>query len=109
MAALLALPLLAVVGPAQPTSAAAAPDLDVTITAVSPSRLSKGDVVTMSGTVTNRDDHVWGAAQAYLVVPRSPFTTRKQVEDAIASGAVYTGERVIDLQVNRRARRPRTG
>ncbi len=98
VAALLALPLLAVVGSARPTSAAAEPDLDVTITAVSPSRLSKGDIVTMSGTVTNRDDHVWGDAQAYLVVPRSPFTTRKQVEDAIASGAVYTGERVIDLK-----------
>ena len=52
----------------------------------------------MTGTVTNRDKHAWADAQAYLVIPATPFTTRKQVDDAIDTGGAYTGERVVDLR-----------
>ena len=52
----------------------------------------------MSGTVTNDNDHAWADAQAYLVIPATPFTTRKQVDEAIDSGNAYTGERVVDLK-----------
>ena len=54
--------------------------------------------VTMTGTVTNNDDHAWTDAQAYLVIPATPFTTRTQVDDAIDTGNAYTGERVVDLK-----------
>ena len=52
----------------------------------------------MTGTVTNNDDHAWTDAQAYLVIPTTPFTTRKQVDEAIDTGNAYTGERVVDLK-----------
>ena len=73
------------------------PRLDVRITGLSPSSLEKGSRVTMSGTVTNDDDHAWTDAQAYLVIPATPFTTRKQIDDAIDTGNAYTGERVVEL------------
>ncbi len=78
--------------------AAEEPDLDVRITGLSPSSLEDGDRITMTGTVTNRDKHDWADAQAYLVIPATPFTTRKQVDDAIDTGGAYTGERVVDLR-----------
>ena len=81
-----------------PAGAAEEPDLDVTITALSPSNLEDSSAVTMAGTVTNNDDHVWADAQAYLVIPAAPFTTRTQVDEAIDSGSAYTGERVVDLK-----------
>lgn len=68
------------------------------ITGLTPSTLDQGSTVTMSGTVTNRHDHVWADAQAYLVIPTTPFTTRKQVDDAIDTGTAYTGERIVDLR-----------
>jgi hypothetical protein len=83
-----------------PSTAAAAeePDLDVRITALSPSNLEGSSAVTMAGTVTNNDDHAWADAQAYLVIPAAPFTTRTQVDEAIDTGSAYTGERVVDLK-----------
>ena len=72
------------------------PHLTVTINSLSPSRLRTGATVTMTGTVTNRDDHAWRKVQAYLVIPGSPFTTRAQIGEAINNGAAYTGVRVID-------------
>ncbi|MGH3458591.1 DUF6049 family protein [Aeromicrobium sp.] len=81
-----------------PARAADEPDLDVRITGLTPSTLEDRATVTMSGTVTNRDDHAWTDAQAYLVISTTPFTTRKQVDDAIDSGTAYTGERIIDLK-----------
>ena len=75
-----------------------APNLDVRITGLSPSSLEKGSRVTMSGTVTNDDKHAWTDAQAYLVIPTTPFTTRKQVDEAIDTGDAYTGERIVDLR-----------
>ncbi|MEO6604671.1 MAG: DUF6049 family protein, partial [Aeromicrobium sp.] len=73
------------------------PDLTVTITALSPSWLKAGSDVTMRGTITNNDDHAWGEVQAYLVIPTNPFTTRKQLDEAIDNGAAYTGTRVIEV------------
>lgn len=95
MATLILLPLATL-----PTSAEAAeePDLDVRITALNPSNLEDSSAVTMAGTVTNNDDHVWADAQAYLVIPAAPFTTRTQVDEAIDTGTAYTGERVVDLK-----------
>lgn len=90
--------LLPLVSLASPADAQNDPDLDVRITGLTPSNLEDHSVVTMSGTVTNNDDHVWTDAQAYLVIPTTPFTTRKQVEDAIDTGDAYTGERVVDLK-----------
>ena len=81
-----------------PAAAQDDPDLDVRITGLTPSNLEGRSAVTMSGTVTNRDDHAWTDAQAYLVIPTTPFTTRKQVDDAIDTGNAYTGERVVDLK-----------
>ena len=95
MATLLLLPLLVL---ASPAAAQDDPDLDVRITGLTPSNLEGRSAVTMSGTVTNNNDHTWTDAQAYLVIPATPFTTRKQVDDAIATGNAYTGERVVDLK-----------
>jgi hypothetical protein len=97
VATLFLLPLAPLGSLGSPTVAADAPSLDVRITGLSPSHLEKGSRVTMSGTVTNNDKHVWADAQAYLVIPTTPFTTRKQVEDAIDTGGAYTGERVVEL------------
>lgn len=72
------------------------PDLTVGISTLSPSRLGAGSTVTMTGTVTNNDDHAWTTVQAYLVIPASPFTTRAQIESAIEDGDAYTGVRVIE-------------
>ena len=82
-----------------PSTAGAAeePHLDVRITALSPNNLGGSSAITMAGTVTNNDDHVWADAQAYLVIPAAPFTTRTQVDEAIDTRSAYTGERVVDL------------
>ncbi|MCW2801149.1 MAG: hypothetical protein JWQ70_2621 [Aeromicrobium sp.] len=77
-------------------AAGSSPHLTVTINSLSPSRLRDGSTVTMTGTVTNRDQHVWRKVQAYLVIPGAPFTTRAQIGEAINNGAAYTGSRVID-------------
>lgn len=72
------------------------PELTVSIQSLSPSRLGSNSTVTMTGIVTNHDDHAWTNVQAYLVIPTVPFTTRAQVEDAIDNGNAYTGARVVD-------------
>jgi len=98
-ATLLVLPLCSVmVGVGTPAVAAEAPDLDVQITGLTPTNLKDRSAVTMTGTVTNNDDHAWTDAQAYLVIPATPFSTRRQVDEAIDTGGAYTGERVVDLK-----------
>ncbi|AXT86453.1 hypothetical protein C6I20_15575 [Aeromicrobium sp. A1-2] len=86
--------LLVPAGPAQ--AADKNPDLKVSIQSLSPSRLAVGKKVTMTGTVTNRDDHAWVDMQAYLVIPTVPFTTRAQILAAIDNGNSYTGTRVVE-------------
>ncbi|MBD8608392.1 hypothetical protein IFT73_16165 [Aeromicrobium sp. CFBP 8757] len=72
------------------------PELSVTITTLEPTLLAPGRDVTMTGTVTNDDDHAWTSVQAYLVIPASPFTTRRQIDQATSNGQAYTGVRVIE-------------
>ncbi len=81
-----------------PGSSAAADDraLAVQIDRLTPSRLSADATITMSGIVRNTGSTAWEAVQAYLVIPRSPFTEREQIEQAIEDGQSYTGERVVD-------------
>ncbi|MGZ8725700.1 MAG: DUF6049 family protein [Aeromicrobium sp.] len=74
------------------------PQLSVRIDALSPSEFKPGSTVTMSGTVTNNNKVGWTNLQAYLVIARSPFTSRSQLDDAISSSTAYTGERVFDLK-----------
>jgi hypothetical protein len=90
--------LAAVVG-VTPSSVAADtdPNHDVRNTRLTPTPLSPGATVTMTGTVTNRDDHEWTDAQAYLVIPATPFTPRTQLDGAVADDAGYTGQRIVEL------------
>lgn len=97
LVAVLVVPLLTVVGVAEPAAAVDDSGVSLRITGVSPTALSPGDEVTLSGFVTNGGDESWTSAQAYLVVPHSPFTTRQQVSDAVANETSYTGVRVVEL------------
>ncbi len=99
MPALLAM-VLTLAGLAWFPAAAAAtkPQLAVRISALSPSQFKPGSTVTMTGTVTNNNKVAWTNVQAYLVIARSPFTSRSQLDDAISSSTAYTGERVVDLK-----------
>jgi hypothetical protein len=72
------------------------PRLSVAIQTLDPTLLAPGRDVTMTGTVTNGDDHAWTSVQAYLVIPASPFTTRRQIDRAMSDGQAYTGVRVIE-------------
>lgn len=74
------------------------PQLSVRISVLSPSQFTPGSTVTMTGTVTNNNRVAWTNVQAYLVIARSPFTSRSQLDDAISSSTAYTGERVVDLK-----------
>lgn len=81
-----------------PASPATASDdtLTVRIDALSPSQLSANATIRMSGVITNTGSASWTAVHAYLVIPRSPFQSRTQIETAIEDGQSYTGERVVD-------------
>jgi hypothetical protein len=70
--------------------------LQVAITSLDPTLLAPGRDVTMTGTVTNSGRSTWSAAQAYLVIPASPFTTRGQIDQAVSGTNAYTGVRVVD-------------
>jgi hypothetical protein len=72
------------------------PGLRVAISSLDPTLLAPGRDVTMTGTVTNGSDRTWSAVQAYLVIPASPFTTRRQIDEAVEGGNTYTGVRVVD-------------
>lgn len=95
--ALLLLLALAPVPAAAVEAGEEAARLDVRITGLSPSTLAEGRTVTLSGTITNRGDRTWTSAQAYLVAPQTPFTTRQQIRDAVEGGFSYTGERRVAL------------
>lgn len=71
------------------------PDLRVSIRSLDPGYLAVGSDVTVTGTITNRDDHAWSTVQTYLVMPPTPFTTRGQIDEAIDNGDAYTGERIV--------------
>ena len=86
---------LLVAFPAAPATASEG-SLAVRIDALSPSRLSDEGTIRMRGVIRNTGDTPWTSVQAYLVIPRTPFQSRSQIENAIEDGRAYTGERVID-------------
>lgn len=97
LVALLATILAALLAPSSPVAAAdAQPKVRVSIRSLDPGHLEPGADVTVTGTITNGDSHAWSAVQAYLVIPQTPFTTRGQIEEAVANGDAYTGSRVVD-------------
>lgn len=69
--------------------------LTVTIDALSPARLDADATIQMSGTIENTGKAEWTSVQAYLVMARSPFTTRDQVEAVAADPTTYIGDRII--------------
>lgn len=75
----------------------AADRLSVTITDVGPATLSRGNALTIGGTVTNFDDQKWTSLQAYVAVPTTPFASRDAMATATAGEAVYTGQRLVDV------------
>lgn len=95
--ALLAMILGTLLVPGPAVAADGDPDVRVSIRSLSPSHLTSGADVTMTGTVMNRDDTPWTNVQAYLVLPTSPFTTRGQIDDAVENGNAYTGRRIIEV------------
>lgn len=88
-------------GPLLPLPAATAADetadIRVSISSVSPSVLAPDAKVTLTGTLVNRNKHAWQAAQVYLVIAKSPFTTRAQVDEATDNPQAYAGDRVTDI------------
>jgi hypothetical protein len=97
LVALLLTILAALLVPAAPVAAADDdPDVRVSIRTLDPSHLAPGAEVTLTGTVTNRDDHAWSTVQAYLVIAPTPFTTRGQIDEAVGNGDAYTGSRVVE-------------
>lgn len=71
--------------------------LTVTIDTLTPSQLTTDATIEVSGRIENTSDGEWSSVQAYLVMARSPFTTREQVETAVRSSSTYTGERVTTI------------
>ncbi|MFD1860131.1 hypothetical protein EHW97_13365 [Aeromicrobium camelliae] len=69
--------------------------LTVTIDALSPARLDPDATIQLSGTIENTGTSEWTAVQAYLVMARSPFTTRDQVEAVATDDTTYIGDRII--------------
>lgn len=96
--------LMALAGTSATTTAATAATvakddptgLDVTIRTLDPTLLAPGRDVTMTGVVRNTGTATYTKAQAYLVIPASPFTTRRQIDQAMSDGDSYTGTRVIE-------------
>ena len=88
---------LTTLGPASPAAAADTdPDLVVSIDSLRPSVLRPGDDITLSGSVQNRDDHAWTKVQAYLVISKSPYTSREDLHDVVAQDGSYTGTRIVE-------------
>lgn len=100
LATVLGAVLLTSLGSHPPSASAAEPDdpdVAVTISQLSPSHLTSGSRVRVSGVVRNRNDHPWTKAQAYLVIPAVPFTTRAQVDEASDNPNAYTGVRLVEV------------
>lgn len=88
-----ALAILGVGAPA--TQAATSDDLSITIRSISPTILTGKSTITLTGTVTNSGKQAWTSANAYLVMPRWPYTSREQVHDVLSSDYAYVGERIV--------------
>ncbi|WP_133434065.1 DUF6049 family protein [Aeromicrobium phragmitis] len=68
--------------------------LTVTIDALSPARLSPDATIQISGTIENTGSAEWTNVHAYLVMARSPYTTRDQVEALTSGERTYIGDRI---------------
>ncbi len=82
---------------APPASAADTAALTAQIDQISPSNLASGKQIRLGGVVRNTGSTTWTSVQAYLVMPRTGFTSRSELEDAIKEGRSYTGERVVEV------------
>jgi len=81
-----------------PTAARAAEEpgeVIVQITRLSPAVLDAAEDITVIGVVRNPQRYAWTDVQVYPAVAKTPFTSRRAARAAIASGATYTGERIV--------------
>lgn len=69
----------------------------VSIESVAPSRLQPGSPVTVTGTVLNDSDEVWGDVQLGMLAASTPFTRLSEVADATRSDPFedFTGEQIL--------------
>jgi hypothetical protein len=94
----LLLPALAVLATVDPAVAAPAqPDVDVSITHLTPATLPTAGNLTIAGEVHNRDDHAWRNVTVHVLVPHDPFVDHSQARAAILANGDYTGSRVTGL------------
>lgn len=69
--------------------------LAVTIDSMSPATIPRQGRITVTGTVTNRDDVAWTSINTYAFVSPEPMTTRAELAEAAASDpTVQIGERI---------------
>ncbi|MDQ4007601.1 MAG: DUF6049 family protein [Actinomycetota bacterium] len=72
--------------------------LPVSIEVLNPSTLTPGRPVTVSGTVYNNTDGVWGDAQVGMLVSSEPFTTGSELAAATRADPYedFVGEQVLE-------------
>ena len=71
--------------------------LQVTIDQLSPTALSPGDDVQVSGTITNVDDSTWASINVFLVMSAGALSTAQELQDAADSpDTSYIGDRVVE-------------
>jgi hypothetical protein len=71
--------------------------IGVRIQTMSPTVLSQGATVSLTGTVTNSGSELWTSAHVYLVIAKTPLVTRSQVDQALSTSDAYAGDRVIEV------------
>ncbi|MFN8106388.1 MAG: DUF6049 family protein [Nocardioidaceae bacterium] len=73
--------------------------LAVRLTSISPATLPKEGPLRITGTVTNRSDEAWHEVSVYPFASSTPITTRKRLEDAIATDeGVVVGQRFFSTR-----------
>lgn len=69
--------------------------LAVTIDTMSPASVPRQGRITVTGTITNRDDVAWTSINAYAFVSPDPMTTRAELtEAAVSDPTAQIGERI---------------
>ncbi len=84
-------------GISAPATATDSSSLAAQIDQISPTNLAGAKTVEVTGKVTNTGTTTWTDVQAYLVMPRTGFTSRADLEEVIAEGTSYTGTRIVDV------------
>ncbi|MGY2701185.1 DUF6049 family protein [Nocardioides sp. HB32] len=83
--------------PRQARQEAVRTPLAVSIDSLAPSVIPKRGPVTVTGTVTNRDDETWTDISVYAFVSATPMTTASELADAAAIGPSQpVGDRILD-------------